>query len=280
VITDINALGQSDYTMYKHDMEVYRRKFESEGFATEVIDGHDVAAVLAALDRAKATKGRPQAIIARTVKGHGFSLVAGKRAGTASRSRRATRPRQLKNVVELRWFLRIRGNPTRGPPCPRLRIFQHPPLPEYAADAQVCYARGVWFRAKTPGKSEPAHRCMSALDVMNSTSRKCSTTKPIPDHFLSGLYIAEQNLVSTGVGLAARGKVPFSIPSPVSCHAPMTTVRRPPLAAQISIVRIAIVEFPLEKTAHRRWRSKIIAMFRAISGSEVFYPAMPYPPSA
>ena len=68
VITDINALGQSDYTMYKHDMEVYRRKFESEGFATEVIDGHDVAAVLAALDRAKATKGRPQAIIARTVR--------------------------------------------------------------------------------------------------------------------------------------------------------------------------------------------------------------------
>src|ERR1700690_3651726 len=78
VITDINALGQSDYTMYKHDMEVYRRKFESEGFATEVIDGHDVPAVLAALDRAKATKGQPQAIIARTIKGHGFSEVAGK----------------------------------------------------------------------------------------------------------------------------------------------------------------------------------------------------------
>src|ERR1700735_3551851 len=70
VITDINALGQSDYTMYKHDMEVYRRKFESEGFATEVIDGHDVPAILAALDRAKATKGRPQAIIARTSQGH------------------------------------------------------------------------------------------------------------------------------------------------------------------------------------------------------------------
>src|SRR6202451_2911253 len=78
VITDINALGQSDYTMYKHDMEVYRRKFESEGFATEVIDGHDVAAILAALDRAKATKARPQAIIARTIKGHGVRVCAGK----------------------------------------------------------------------------------------------------------------------------------------------------------------------------------------------------------
>src|SRR6202142_445792 len=44
VIADVNALGQSEPTMYQHDMETYRKKFESEGFATEVIDGHDVAA--------------------------------------------------------------------------------------------------------------------------------------------------------------------------------------------------------------------------------------------
>src|SRR5215472_994038 len=78
VIADVNALGQSEPTMYQHDMETYRKKFDSEGFATEVIDGHHVAAVLAALDRAKATKGKPQAILARTIKGHGFSEVAGK----------------------------------------------------------------------------------------------------------------------------------------------------------------------------------------------------------
>src|SRR5580658_8603701 len=66
VIADINRLGQSDPTMYQHDMERYRLKFESEGFDTQVIDGHDVAAVLAALDRAKAVKGKPQAIVART----------------------------------------------------------------------------------------------------------------------------------------------------------------------------------------------------------------------
>ena len=88
VLADVNALGQSEPTMYRHDMEVYRRKFEAEGWATEVIDGHDVAAVLAALDRAKATKGRPQAILARTIKGHGVSFVAGKEHGTARRFQR------------------------------------------------------------------------------------------------------------------------------------------------------------------------------------------------
>src|SRR5579864_3766212 len=39
VIADVNALGQSEPTMYQHDMETYRKKFDSEGFATEVIDG-------------------------------------------------------------------------------------------------------------------------------------------------------------------------------------------------------------------------------------------------
>src|SRR5579864_9872 len=55
-LCDINALGQSERTMYKHDMEIYRRKFESEGWDTQVIDGHDIAAVLSALDHAKAMK--------------------------------------------------------------------------------------------------------------------------------------------------------------------------------------------------------------------------------
>ena len=41
-MADVNALGQSAPTMYQHNMEVYKRKFESEGWTAEVIDGHDV----------------------------------------------------------------------------------------------------------------------------------------------------------------------------------------------------------------------------------------------
>src|SRR5579872_6016198 len=77
-IADVNALGQSEPTMYRHDMEIYRRKFESEGWDTQVIDGHDIAAVLSALDHAKAISGQPQAILARTIKGNGVSFLAGK----------------------------------------------------------------------------------------------------------------------------------------------------------------------------------------------------------
>ena len=45
--------------MYRHDTGVYQRKFESEGWATAVVDGHDIAAVTAALDQARATRGKP-----------------------------------------------------------------------------------------------------------------------------------------------------------------------------------------------------------------------------
>ena len=74
-IGDINALGQSQRTMYLHDMEIYRRKFESEGWHAEIVDGHDAAAVMAALDRAKAVTDKPSAIMALTYKGHGVSFL-------------------------------------------------------------------------------------------------------------------------------------------------------------------------------------------------------------
>ena len=58
-IGDVNGLGQSQRTMYDHDAEMYQRKFESQGWSAEVIDGHDLSAVLAALARGIASQGRP-----------------------------------------------------------------------------------------------------------------------------------------------------------------------------------------------------------------------------
>src|SRR6266852_1216524 len=69
-IVDVNALGQSGRTMYQHHMEIYKDKFAANGWYAEVIEGNDLAAVVAALDRARATTAKPQAILARTLKGN------------------------------------------------------------------------------------------------------------------------------------------------------------------------------------------------------------------
>ena len=50
-------------------------KLEAFGFHTQAIDGHDLEAIGAALDTAKTVKGRPCAIVMKTVKGKGGSFM-------------------------------------------------------------------------------------------------------------------------------------------------------------------------------------------------------------
>lgn len=53
-------------------------KFRAFGWHVLEIDGHDIGAIIAALSQAKATKGQPTAIVARTVKGKGVSFFENK----------------------------------------------------------------------------------------------------------------------------------------------------------------------------------------------------------
>ena len=206
VLADVNALGQSEPTMYQHDTEVYRKKFESQGFATEVIDGHDVAAVLAALDHAKSTKGRPQAIIARTIKGHGVDFVAGKEHW---HGKALSNDELAKALQEIGLTINIPPDPGKSyerKPLPEPPDFPAPAQPDYAAGKPVATREAYGFALKRLGAVNPNIVAISG-DVKNSTFSQIFGDA-YPDHFYQG-YIAEQNLVSVGVGLAAFGKVPF-----------------------------------------------------------------------
>src|SRR3954453_14478133 len=76
-LTDVNALGQSRATMFEHDMAQFERRWKAFGWHAIVIDGHDIAAILDALGEARATKGQPTMILARTIKGKGVASVEG-----------------------------------------------------------------------------------------------------------------------------------------------------------------------------------------------------------
>src|ERR1700732_3273616 len=271
VIADVNALGQSEPTMYQHDMETYRKKFESEGFATEVIDGHDVSAVLAALDRAKATKGRPQAIIARTIKGHGFSEVAGQMGWHG----KPFSKEQLAAAIK-----ELGGTPPQVPPdpgksyertnLPKPPDFPEPPAPEYAQDKSVATREAYGFALKRIGKVNPQLVAISG-DVKNSTFSEIFGDA-YPDHFVQG-YIAEQNLVSAAVGLAARGKVPFADTFACFLSRAYDNVRM----AAISRANINLCGshcgVSIGEDGPSQMALEDIAMFRAIHGSAVFYPS-------
>ncbi|HEX9860034.1 MAG TPA: thiamine pyrophosphate-dependent enzyme, partial [Nitrospirota bacterium] len=53
-------------------------KFKAFGWNVMDIDGHDMAAIIDALDRAELHTDAPTAIVARTIKGKGCSLFEGK----------------------------------------------------------------------------------------------------------------------------------------------------------------------------------------------------------
>ena len=77
-IVDVNALGQSQRTMYGFDVEGYAARFASFGWHAIPIDGHDMPSIVAAFEEASAVREQPVAIIARTKKGQGVSTLADK----------------------------------------------------------------------------------------------------------------------------------------------------------------------------------------------------------
>ena len=72
LFVDVNRLGQSQATMFEHKTEVFKNKFTAFGWNALVIDGHSIAAIVGALEKARKEVNKPTAIICKTFKGKGF----------------------------------------------------------------------------------------------------------------------------------------------------------------------------------------------------------------
>jgi transketolase len=72
---DLNRIQATGPTSEIFDIPEIEGKWAAFGWEVVRIDGHDVGQVLAALDTARATRGRPTVIVAETVKGKGFSFA-------------------------------------------------------------------------------------------------------------------------------------------------------------------------------------------------------------
>ncbi|QNO14451.1 transketolase [Alkalicella caledoniensis] len=93
---DYNGLqidGDVEDVMAVHPLDA---KWEAFNWHVQVIDGHDFNAIFSAIDQAKATKGKPSVIIAKTVKGKGVSFMENKAEWHGS----APSPEQLAQALE------------------------------------------------------------------------------------------------------------------------------------------------------------------------------------
>ncbi|GDX70626.1 transketolase [Chloroflexota bacterium] len=99
LIVDHNGAQQSNLLPRVIDYRPLAAKLRAFEWHVEEIDGHDMPAILTAFHSVRAVKGRPQAIVAHTVKGKGVSFVE---ADWAYHGKPLTASEQVRAFAELR----------------------------------------------------------------------------------------------------------------------------------------------------------------------------------
>ena len=206
-ICDVNRLGQRGPTEYEWDLDVYRRRVEAFGCRPIVIDGHNLYEVDEALASARSGGDRPSVVIARTIKGKGFKEIENQDGWHGK-----ALPPDLaeKAIVELGGIrdLRIHVRPPESAASASATTAVDAPvtLPSYAAGDKVATRKAYGDTLRALG----ARHDVVALDGEVSNSTHADEFKAeYPDRFFE-MFIAEQQLVASAVGLSVRGYVPFA----------------------------------------------------------------------
>jgi transketolase len=209
-ITDVNELGQSGPTQWRHDMQALARRWDAFGWHTQVVDGHDLDAILGALAAARAEAARPSMILARTIKGKGISFVEGKAGWHGKAFKKGEELDRVMAELEAQLVPDAPPLPPVQPPEGRTAAATPPAPPPspppYALGDKVATREAFGDALARLGAID---RRIVGLDgdVKNSTFTE-TFEKAHPDRFYQA-YIAEQAMVGAAMGLAARGAIPF-----------------------------------------------------------------------
>ena len=203
-VVDVNRLGQSEATMHGHDLAAYARKFKAFGWAVHRVNGHDIPAVLEALAKVRNSAG-PAVVLARTIKGKGVSFIEDKNGWHGKPLKEEELARALQEIgpmpdVDSKRFVRPPKKALR-PDWKRALAFERT---AYADKTATRLAYGIGLE-----KLGRVNDWVLALDgdVKNSTYAEKFFSSFPKRSFQS--YIAEQNMVGMGMGLAAKGFIPF-----------------------------------------------------------------------
>jgi len=266
-IIDVNRLGQTGPTMHEWDLDAYRDRAEAFGWHAIEIDGHDVEAIDAAYAEAVATTGRPTVIVARTKKGKGVSAVEdlpGKHGKPIEDEAAA--------IEELGGIRDIHVDV----PKPELSGAPHAfptdalSLPSYEPGTKEATRKAFGDALVALGRADGK---VVAIDgeVGNSTYTEEFATE-LPDRFFQ-LYIAEQQMLATAVGMQVRGWKPFAATFAAFLaraydFVRMAAVSRATIALAGSHAGVSIGEDGPSQMA-----LEDLASFRAVHGSTVLYPS-------
>jgi len=269
-IVDVNRLGQSQETAFGHNLDVYKKRFESFGWRTEEIDGHDVEEILEVL-AAVGLGEQPLVILAKTYKGAGISFIQDKEGwhgkalskDEAARAIAELQPSAKSGIGTSIPAPEADPVPNNTPPA------SYPPL-GYKLGETVATREAFGTGLVRLGEADPRIVALDG-DTKNSTYSD-KFLKKFPNRFTE-CFIAEQNMVGVATGFSTRGKVPFASTFATFFTRAFDQIR----VAGISTANIKLVGSHVGVSIGEDGPSQMgledIAMMRAVAGSVVLYPS-------
>ena len=276
-IVDVNRLGQRGPTELQWNLDAYARRAEAFGARVLEIDGHDLAEIDQAFTTAAdGAGGQPTVVLARTIKGRGFSEVEDKNGWHGKPFPEDMAERAIAGLGGVR-NLTVRGpRPDQAPHTPLATPPGTPTLPDPPAAPKYPVGEKVATR-KAYGDALAAlgadHPRVVALDgeVSNSTHAD-EFAEAYPGRYFE-MFIAEQQLVGAAVGLSVRHYIPFGSTFAAFFTRAYDFIRM----AAISQANIRLsgshagVEIGADGPSQMALED--LAMMRAVHGSTVLYPS-------
>lgn len=270
-IIDINRLGQSEATMHGHDLNAYERKFRAFGWDVMQINGNEVKEILKAFERARQSSN-PSVILARTVKGKGVSFVEDQNGWHGKPLSNKELIRALNELgpvpeIDAKKYVQ-KPNKAKAPKFKKRFNFQRNDYTKNTATRRA-YGNAILNLAKI-------NDSIIAIDgdVKNSTYAE-DFFKAYPHRSFQS-YIAEQNMVGMGIGLAAKGFVPFI----ATFAAFLTRAHDQIRMAAYSFANMKLVGSHVGVSIGADGPSQMgledLALFRPIPGCAVLYPCDAY----
>jgi transketolase len=265
-IIDVNRLGQRGPTELGWDTDAYAARVEGFGGRAIVINGHDLGEIDKALEEAPGS-GRPTVIIARTLKGKGFSEVEDAEGWHGTPLPPAMAERAIVELGGERDIVVV--GPVPEDVAPKVRDIGEVTLPQYELGAKVA-TRKAFGEALAAIGARPEIITLDG-EVGNSTHTE-DFAKAHPERYFE-MYIAEQQLVAAAIGLSVRGYVPFAATFAAFFTRAYDFIRM----AAISRANIRLsgshagVEIGADGPSQMALED--LAMMRAVHGSTVLYPS-------
>lgn len=279
-VIDLNGLGQRGKPLEGVEPEGYVAKVRAFGCEVVSVDGHSLSELVAAFELLTREDGRPKVVVARTIKGYGLAAEIEGLNGFHGKVIPADKLVFFLDGLSERFdSVSLLPEPPMFKPEPpthaRHAIVQeinnHVSAQRFYQKDELIATRDAFGHAVAYQGGLHQNLWVYDAEVKNSTYTELFE-KAYPERFVE-CFIAEQNMVGMAVGASRQGKIPF-----VSTFASFLT------RAHDQIRMAAIGQVPLRLVGSHAGVSvgqdgpsqmglEDIALFRALPGSIVLYPA-------